>query len=141
MKEYIKDLEESNEKLQNELSTALTEYHNFKELVNKKLCFRISLTLGINQRLVEIEMFHHLFNDPIHAVKRLKHEWNKNFKLILDSYKKDGFEFKYFTICSYHVIVDEKMATGKIPPVVSESWSFETKKEVHDTLKYLMNRK
>ena len=132
MNDYIKQLEEHNEKLQAALTEALESNVKLQDKLDNSLRFIILVAFRVNGQYCATEVYHHLFDDPVKACKRLKKDWNMLRKDFSSRFGGCGFEFKYYMIESYNISLTPK--NNKIPPSKVISWSFEDKKDIDLTL-------
>jgi hypothetical protein len=134
--DYEKLLEERVEELTTELAQSITRELDLQEQLDTKYYYIIGVTASVNEMLINFEVRHHLFNDPISACKRLKSGWSIFRRDFKDRFESRGFVFKYYTIDSYNANYDPK---DKLLPVRVKSWAFETLKEVEATIKNINN--
>jgi hypothetical protein len=133
--DYIKELEIRNDELQTALTKSLTIEQVLTEQLRSKYYFIIGVTSRVSGQLFNMEIVHHLFNDGFTACVHLKTHWKAYREDFAVRFGSCGFEFKYFTIDSYNCYKDP--LKDKIKPVRAISWSFETRKEVLETIKTL----
>lgn len=132
--DYEKLLEERVDELTTTLAESITRELDLQEELKAKHYYVIGVTTAVSSQLINLEVMHHLFADPLAACMRLKTDWSKLRKDFKERFESRGFVFKYYTLDSYNVYHD---ISEKIRPVRDKSWSFETRKEVEITIKTL----
>ena len=131
---YEKLLEGRVDELTTCLAESLTRELDLQEQLKTKYYYVLGVTTAISNQLINMEIMHHLFTDPVAACKRLKTDWYKLRKDFKERFESRGFVFKYYTLDSYNGYYDPD---AKIKPVREKSWSFETRNEVDITIKTL----
>lgn len=133
--DYIKELEIRNDELQTALTKSMTIEQVLTEQLLSNYYYIIGVTSRVNGQLINMEIVHHLFNNGLAACKHLKTHWKAYQEDFAVRFGSCGFEFKYFTIDSYNCYQDP--LKDKIKPVRATSWSFETRKDVIESIKSL----
>jgi hypothetical protein len=133
MKDYIKQLEEANEQLQNKL----TKSENLNEiLLNKQYYiifthFKVDISEPVYAKLNPL---HHLFTNSLDACKYLFKNWKFYMDDFEGKYKPLNCKFTFFSIESFNVNVSDN---DKFQPANAFNWAFEEKKEIIPVLKDL----